>query len=417
MILERLGILVVCMGISAKIAIGQTYGCTDFRANNYNPGATNNDGSCTYASTSGSPVKLVDKLSDTINETSALINLNGELWTLGDSGNKNELYHFDKTTGGILQTLIISNAANVDWEELAADANHIYIGDFGNNSGSRKDLGIYKISRSQLSAQKLDSVNAEKISFNYSDQVDFTVQNNANSFDCEAMFVWNDTLHLLSKDWVNGRTKHYRLPTSPGTYSIAPLDSLDVAGLITGAAFDTSSRRIVLTCYTKSAFCHLWMLWDFAGGNTFGGNKRKIDIGFFTNTGQIEGICFSDSGNIYFTNEKYIVNNRLHALGVGLWMDPQKTGIDYRRQGISGLELYPAPAFTMLHLKYALQRPGTVSYCIYNTEGKLVSCLKMRRGGGNVEEHLDISTLAKGTYYILVHSEDQHTGKKLFIKQ
>ena len=44
-----------------------------------------------------------------------------------------------------VRTIKIDNAKNDDWEELAEDDEFIYIGDFGNNNGKRKNLCIYII--------------------------------------------------------------------------------------------------------------------------------------------------------------------------------------------------------------------------------------------------------------------------------
>ena len=345
MFLKRLIIIITCTIMGANVTIAQIYGCTDALANNFNSLATSNDGSCTYNSTSYSPLKLINKLSDTLNETSALININGELWSLGDSGNPNAIYHFDKSTGAILQTIFITNAVNNDWEEMTADNNYIYIGDFGNNYGNRAALAVYKISRAQISSKKIDSITAQKINFNYADQKDFTPNHNANRYDCEAMFVWNDTLHLFSKDWIDGHARHYKLSTKPGIYSIAPVDSIDAGCQLTGASIDPVTKRIVLIGYNKTGFCYLWMFWDFNGNKIFSGNKRKVDLGFFTNTGQIEGVCFNDSNNVYITNENNFVNNKLYAANVGQWMNRKSaSGIDYSKQNISGLKIYPNPA-------------------------------------------------------------------------
>ncbi len=417
MVLKNLLLLGCILSMAAKSTSAQTLGCTDFQANNYKSGATLNDGSCTYNSTSYSPIKLIDKLSDTLIETSALINIDGELWTLDDSGNPNAIYHFDKATGAVLQTIFISNATNHDWEDMTADQNNIYIGDFGNNNGNRTNLAVYKIPKLLLSKKKVDSVVAEKIIFSYADQKDFNSNNNANSFDCEAMFVWNDSLHLLTKDWINGHSKHYLLPTTPGSYNLFPIDSLDAGCLITGAAFEPLSKRIVLTGYNKTGFCYIWLLWDFTGSKIFSGNKRKIDFGFFTNTGQIEGVCFNDSSNIYITNEKNIVNNKLYAAQVGQWMNKKSTGVDYHKQNITELQVYPNPASTEIYIIYNLQKPAAVSYCIYNREGKLVSCSKKKLGGGKVVQKTDIASLSHGTYYLVVHSENANTERRVFIKE
>gem|GEM_PF-2870350 len=59
---------------------------TDPNTGNYNPAATENDGSCIDPQSRCQPVFLSD-LATPIRETSGLITLNGSLWTINDSGN------------------------------------------------------------------------------------------------------------------------------------------------------------------------------------------------------------------------------------------------------------------------------------------------------------------------------------------
>ena len=148
----------------------QVNGCTDPQAINYNPDATVNDGSCLYPSTAVTPATVVNALPETIMETSALIYWSGGLWTLNDSGNEPELYKFDTLTGQISQTIAISGAQNVDWEDLAQDETRIFIGDFGNNLGNRTDLKIYVVEKSSIPASGNAEVLATEIEFSYGDQ-------------------------------------------------------------------------------------------------------------------------------------------------------------------------------------------------------------------------------------------------------
>ncbi|MFN8364467.1 MAG: hypothetical protein U0T78_04125 [Cloacibacterium normanense] len=76
-------------------------------------------------------------------ETSGLTFLKDKLFTLNDGGNTNEIFEIDKNSGKILSKLKI-NFPNKDWEAITSDDEDFYIGDFGNNAGSRKDLAIYK---------------------------------------------------------------------------------------------------------------------------------------------------------------------------------------------------------------------------------------------------------------------------------
>ena len=179
--------------------IAQVYGCPDPAANNYNASATANDGSCTYANVSLTPA-LNANLTDTLNETSGLLWWNKQVWTHDDSGGQPDLYSVDVSNGGILKTVTVTNATNVDWEDIAQDDKFIYIGDFGNNAhGNRTDLKIYRVKKADV--KNNIAITASVIRFSYSDQTDFTPQaSNNTNFDCEAMVVYGDSLFLFSKN-------------------------------------------------------------------------------------------------------------------------------------------------------------------------------------------------------------------------
>ena len=143
--LQIIAVAILFLLISESNA--QISGCTDPKANNYNPLATTNNGSCTYNVTIYNP-PLKYLLPDEVDENSGLAYLNGKLWTINDSGGLPVLYALDTTNGQIVQRIAIANAVNIDWESLADDDQYIYIGDFGNNSGNRDDLSIYRVLKS-----------------------------------------------------------------------------------------------------------------------------------------------------------------------------------------------------------------------------------------------------------------------------
>ncbi len=96
-------------------------------------------------------------LPDKVDETSGLIYLNGYVWTFNDSGGEPEIYKIDNESGKIIQTVRITNGENFDWEDITRDESFIYIGDFGNNWGTRKDLKIYKIAINDIIDEKKKS--------------------------------------------------------------------------------------------------------------------------------------------------------------------------------------------------------------------------------------------------------------------
>ena len=107
---------------------------------------------------------VIAEIDNEIDEASALETVKGSnlLWTIEDAGNKNYLFGLDHK-GHINKKIKITNAKNIDWEDLTSDnLGNIYIGDFGNNSKKRKKFLIYKVRIDTLTANKAI---AEVISF------------------------------------------------------------------------------------------------------------------------------------------------------------------------------------------------------------------------------------------------------------
>src|ERR1043166_705968 len=81
---------------------GQVYGCKDPLANNFNPAATINDGSCTYNATAYTPPVRVNPMSDSLRETSGLQMAGNFLWSFNDGGGAVALYRIDTLSNLIL---------------------------------------------------------------------------------------------------------------------------------------------------------------------------------------------------------------------------------------------------------------------------------------------------------------------------
>lgn len=100
-----------------------------------------------------------------LNESSGAIFFNDKLIIHNDSGNENKLYELDTNSRVITRTVTVTNATNVDWEDITQDNTSIYIGDIGNNNGDRNDLKIYKINKSDYLIS--NNVTAEIINLSY----------------------------------------------------------------------------------------------------------------------------------------------------------------------------------------------------------------------------------------------------------
>src|SRR5690606_31686414 len=126
-----------------------------------------------------------------LKEISSLEIIDGFYWGQNDSGGEAELYKISPTTGKLIQTVKVTNATNVDWEEMTSSDEYIFIGDFGNNNGKRTDLTIYYFPKTKLNSDdEVIKVEAQKIEFSFPEQKNFNPGKKATNFDCEAMFYY-----------------------------------------------------------------------------------------------------------------------------------------------------------------------------------------------------------------------------------
>ncbi len=253
------------------------------------------------------------QLASAVAESSGLLLLNGKVFTHNDSGNKNALYEINPETGAVTRTVIISGASNTDWEDLCADEQYLYIGDFGNNaSGNRQDLVIYRIPRTDFENSANDTVLAESIPFAYSDQTDFSAQpNNHTNYDAEALIAYNDSLYVFTKNWLTYTCNIYSIPKTPSAnvYQSKRVDSFNANGLVTGADYNPDTHSVVICAYNLAGgpfnpVSYLIMLTNFFDNQFSGGNITSHQFDFTLISPQIEGITFTDPTHFYVTAEE-----------------------------------------------------------------------------------------------------------------
>ncbi|MBK9104286.1 MAG: hypothetical protein IPL92_06885 [Saprospiraceae bacterium] len=243
-------------------------------------------------------------LPDQLKECSGLVELgDGFFLGLNDSGNTADLWMFNDNPKYPVKKIHVVGATNADWEELASDDEFIYIGDTGNNSGTRKDLTVYKVKRSGLFES--EEVRAEKIQFSFPDQKKFSPSGKHN-FDCEAMVCIGDSLYVFTKNRGNGETDAYGFPNVPGTYSAKKFGSFDAGGLVTGAAYRSVENhgQLALIGYTVEDQGYHPFILDFSGIKV--PDFFKADPVRYTYEGklQTESILFFGPDSVLITNEE-----------------------------------------------------------------------------------------------------------------
>ncbi|CAM3497296.1 T9SS type A sorting domain-containing protein [Aequorivita lipolytica] len=390
-------IMVLLLGISE---IHSQMGCTDPLANNYDPSATQNDGSCTYDPVTVSTTNTY-ALDAVLAENSGLIYWNDNLWTQNDSSDTN-LYELDPSNGSILASVSLDPLLNEDWEEISQDEDYVYVGDFGNNAnGNRTDLKIIRVSKVSIQAgtPQMDIIN-----FAYEDQTDFTPQgpNNTN-YDCEAFIVTESSIFLFTKEWVSNETRLYKLPKIPGTYQALLQEGFDVNGLITGAVYKNDRGIIALSGYSTILQPFVFLLYDYTGENFLGGNKRKLGVSLPFH--QVEGITTADGLNYYISNERFNTTGtiqQLHTLNLTPYLEnyliviPIEDSVQFK--------IYPNPTTSILEIMDS-QSLFPIKYTLVDTAAK-----KVREGTLTAQNPtIDVSALSVGTYILRLGQETSNS--------
>ena len=310
------------------------------------------------------------------------------------------MYEFDSISGNVTRTVTISNATNVDWEDLCYDNTYIYIADIGNNSGSRTDLRIYRLLISDYLTSTNDTVSVDTINFSYSDQTNFTPSPYITNFDAEALISCNDSLYIFTKNWGNYWTNIYVLPKTPGTYQIEKVDSMNAQGLVTAATYNSAINTIQLTGYTILSPFSIEIS-AFTPGQFSGGTVDRYLLDLPTGSSiQIESISFLNQDQYYLTSEENAAGSpTLYRLNTNY-----STGFDDIEE--TNDLIYPNPATNTIHIRY---KNASIAK-IYNLQGDLLKT--------SANKQIDVSDLNEGLYILIIKdlSTNSILSTKLTIK-
>jgi hypothetical protein len=247
-------------------------------------------------------VKTISLLPDTLRECSGIVaTSSNRIWCINDSGNSPQLFCID-TTGKIISTKKISNAENIDWEDITSDGKNFYIGDFGNNMNNRKVFSIYKFPSPDSVSEAV--IKAQKMDYTYED-LQIPLPSHKLKFDTEAFVALNDTLFIFTKNRTrpfNGMLYIYSLPIDSNAKIATKTDSLFLGKgrmidfWISSAALSPDKNHLALISYNK-----IW-LFDLSKNHKL---SQSIIYSYdFDFSSQKESISFYDNDKIYFTDER-----------------------------------------------------------------------------------------------------------------
>lgn len=235
-------------------------------------------------------IERIGRIVKDVKESSGLAQASDTtFWTHPDGGPESVLHLID-IKGNLLQTINLT-LPNRDWEDLAQDdAGNLFIGDFGNNVNTRRDLAVYKLEKAAMQV-------TDTISFSYADQSEFPPSYTQRHYDLEAFFYHSDSLYLFTKSRAyKGITKLYSLPASPGNYKVEPKEQLRVKSPITAAAISPDQQD-----YTLLGYGRMYLFQMNKEGVSLSSKRYCLTVG---RTGQAEAVLYLSPTQLLITNER-----------------------------------------------------------------------------------------------------------------
>ncbi|MEP0266490.1 hypothetical protein [Dokdonia sp.] len=228
-----------------------------------------------------------------------------QIYVINDSGGSNQVFTVDVHSGKIIQDITVTNATNIDWEDLASSGDDLFIGDFGNNENNRTDQTIYWVEDIAHITDPTYTTYAKSTTFTLEDQKKYPPKKGNHNFDIEAFIVHNSHFYLFTRNRNHGKnfdgtTKLYRVPQKEGHHTAVLIDSFISCSdrddcQITSATIDHTTGKVAVLSYNK-----VWIFDNYEDDNFFTGYIHKIKLKHYS---QKESITFKDSNTLLISEE------------------------------------------------------------------------------------------------------------------
>lgn len=246
---------------------------------------------------------LVTEIDSTIAQASGLAasrTRDGVFFTHGDHGEESTLVAFDE--GGLVGSHLVVDAANEDWEDLAAapcpdKGDCLYIGDIGDNDSLRAGITVYVVREPEEKDERIKII--DRYTASYPD----------GPRDAETLLVHPCTgeISLVTKA-LDGRPEIYRFPSAQGALPaevsvLERVTSLQIDGEteasreVTGGAWSALGKSVALRTGDRVL---QWVV-DPSQRDAHWETAPTVWMGAIETQG--EALTYSQSGDLYGVGE------------------------------------------------------------------------------------------------------------------
>lgn len=241
------------------------------------------------------------ELPSTLQETSGLACYRNKLFTLNDSGNAPTLYELS-SDGAVGREYHVS-AENHDWEAITATDTALFIGDVGDNNGTRSSLVIYQYVLDQPEEQRVKPWYVQ-----YPEQLKDEIAPYQHDRDSEAIVALSDTLLILvTKSWLTNIAHVYsvQLQDTGKTHVTKVADISGLPGIVTDIAKVPNSDDFIVVGYAN----YRLNPFEFMFGGTYSPFIARLNAEYqvknvrnLHDDGQVEAVSFCQ-GALWITAE------------------------------------------------------------------------------------------------------------------
>src|SRR3954468_13709738 len=212
------------------------------------------------------------------------------LWTHNDSGDRARVLAV-APDGRQLADLDVAGADAVDWEDIAATKDALYLGDIGDNDAARETIAVYRTREPRLPAT--GPLEAQRFTLRYPD----------GARDAEALLVdpTDGSLVIVTKD-VRGASRIYTAAnpsaTDVTTLRLAGTLALGLGEAVTAGDVSADGRTVALRTYDRA------FVWTRRPGRsvpaTMRGKPCTPRVGLLAE-GQGESLALTRDGRMFYT--------------------------------------------------------------------------------------------------------------------
>lgn len=172
-------------------------------------------------------------------------------WTHTDGGGKKQVLYAMSRTGSPLAEYRVMGGRIDDWEDIAmGNDGKVYIGDIGNNDAKRAELAVFRVDEPKVKTGQLGAVTVDRA---------WRLRFPGAAFDCEALFVWDNTGYVISKVFKDARAELYRftLTNSTPVQVLEKVATLKIDSPVTGATISADGRLLGIVAKNGAYVCEI----------------------------------------------------------------------------------------------------------------------------------------------------------------